>query len=244
MPEDKHIHVCLVEDDIKLAHLLKRYLEGQDVQVCLAEDGKKLDSRLEREHIDLIVLDLMLPGENGLEICKRLRTSHPQIGVLILTGKGDDVDRIVGLEMGADDYLTKPCNPRELLARIRAILRRRQTDTPGAPASNAGQIPIGDCQLNLETRELENPSGTVRLTTGEFGILKALVERPNRPMSRDQLLNMARGREYQAMDRSIDVHISKLRKLIEPEPASPRYLQTVWGMGYVFVPVSKDVDDQ
>ncbi len=236
MENSTTIHVCLVEDDLKLAHLLKRYLENEDVRVCLAEDGAKLDVRLEREHLDLVVLDLMLPGEGGLDICKRLRSSHPELGVLILTGKGDDIDRIIGLEMGADDYMAKPCNPRELLARIRAILRRRQTETPGAPDTAGGRITIGVCELDLETRELTTPQKTLRLTTGEFGVLKALVQRPNRPLSRDQLLNMARGREYQAMDRSIDVHVSKLRKLIEPDPGSPRYLQTVWGMGYVFVP--------
>jgi DNA-binding response OmpR family regulator len=229
-------HVCLVEDDLKLAHLLKRYLENEGVRVCLAEDGSKLDMRLEREHLDLVVLDLMLPGEGGLDICKRLRSSHPGLGVLILTGKGDDIDRIIGLEMGADDYMAKPCNPRELLARIRAILRRRKDDVPGAPDSTGGRVGIGSCELDLETRELITPKQTLRLTTGEFGVLKALVQRPNRPLSRDQLLNIARGREYQAMDRSIDVHVSKLRKLVEPDPGSPRYLQTVWGMGYVFVP--------
>ena len=236
MNQDSPVHICLVEDDLKLAHLLKRYLDEQGLHTCLAENGKTLDRRLQHEHLDLIVLDLMLPGENGLDICKRLRLSHPELGVLILTGKGDDIDRIVGLEMGADDYMAKPCNPRELLARIRAILRRRKDSAPGAPETAGGQINIGPCSLNLETRELTTPERTVRLTTGEFGILRALVEHPNRPMSRDQLLNMARGRDYQALDRSIDVQVSKLRKLIEPDPGSPRFLQTVWGVGYVFVP--------
>ncbi|NJM12061.1 MAG: two-component system response regulator OmpR, partial [Synechococcaceae cyanobacterium SM1_2_3] len=146
------------------------------------------------------------------------------------------IDRIIGLELGADDYLPKPCNPRELLARIRAILRRRVREAPGTPGE-AGQVRrFGPCELQLGTRRLWRDGQELTLTTGEFALLKALVEHPRRPLSRDRLLDLARGREHAAYDRSVDVQISRLRRLVEPDPTQPRYLQTVWGIGYMFVP--------
>ncbi|MGL5587856.1 MAG: winged helix-turn-helix domain-containing protein, partial [Aeromonas veronii] len=154
----------------------------------------------------------------------------------MLTAKGDEVDRIVGLEMGADDYLPKPFNPRELLARIRAVLRRHTVELPGAPSAAEKVVNFGAFQLNLATRELSRDGEPMALTSGEFAVLKVLVSHPREPLSRDKLMNLARGREYTATERSIDVQVSRLRRLLEQDPAQPRYLQTVWGLGYVFVP--------
>jgi two-component system phosphate regulon response regulator OmpR len=155
----------------------------------------------------------------------------------MLTAKGEDVDRIVGLEMGADDYLPKPFNPRELLARINAVLRRKAPDeVPGAPSQEPKTVAFGDFVLDLSTRTLTKNGEQVPLTTGEFAVLKVFARYPRVPLSREKLMEMARGREYEAFDRSLDVQISRLRKMIEPDPSKPKYIQTVWGLGYVFVP--------
>jgi two-component system phosphate regulon response regulator OmpR len=184
-----------------------------------------------------VVLDLMLPGEDGLAICRRLRAQSVSPAIVMLTAKGDDVDRIVGLEMGADDYLPKPFNPRELLARINAVLRRRApAGPPGAPAAGSETHAFGDFLLNLSTRTLTRGGKVVPLTTGEFSVLKVLAQHPRQPLSRDKLMELARGREYEVFDRSIDVQISRLRKIVEDDPSHPKHIQTVWGFGYVFVP--------
>jgi two-component system phosphate regulon response regulator OmpR len=154
----------------------------------------------------------------------------------MLTAKGDDVDRIIGLEIGADDYLPKPFNPRELVARIHAVLRRRTAPPPAGAPAEGGIVTFGEITLDMGTRELRRGEEITRLTTGEFGLLRVLVEHPRQPMSRDKLMELARGREYEVFDRAIDVQMSRLRKLIEDDPSKPRYLQTVWGFGYVFVP--------
>lgn len=226
--------VLIVDDDVRLRDLLVRYLEQQGFATLVAGSGRELDQQLKRHHVDLIVLDLMLPGEDGLTICRRLRGQGNETPIVMLTAKADEVDRIVGLEIGADDYLPKPGSPRELVARMRAVLRRGRTPS-GAPRSG-GQVRFGRCTLELGTRELHRDGVLQRLTTGEFAVLAALVERPRQPLTRDQLMSLARGREHEAYDRSMDVMISRLRKAIEPDPRTPRYLQTVWGTGYVFVP--------
>src|SRR5690606_5863874 len=195
---------------------------------------------LERENFHLLVLDLMLPGEDGLSICRRLRQQNNDIPIVMLTAKGDEVDRIIGLELGADDYLAKPFNPRELLARVRAVLRRRGKEIPGAPSADDQEISFGEFRLNLGTREMFRGDEPMPLTSGEFAVLKSLVTHPRQPMSRDKLMNQARGRDYSALERSIDVQVSRLRRMLEADPASPRYIQTVWGLGYVFVPDGKD----
>jgi len=191
---------------------------------------------MERENFHLIVLDLMLPGEDGLSICRRLRQQGSTIPIVMLTAKGDEVDRIIGLELGADDYLPKPFNPRELLARIKAVMRRQIQDVPGAPAQQEAEISFGEFSLDLATREMYHGNEAIALTSGEFAVLKVLVTHPREPLSRDKLMNLARGRDYSALERSIDVQVSRLRRLIEKDPANPRYIQTVWGLGYVFVP--------
>jgi len=230
-------HLLVVDDDPKLRDLLRRYLTENQFEVSLAQDGPSMTRLIQRQPFDLIVLDLMMPGEDGLSIVRRLRGANDTTPVIMLTAKGDDVDRIVGLEMGADDYLAKPFNPRELLARIHAVLRRQPAaDVPGAPSAEPAKIAFGPFTLDLSLRRLTRGGSTVPLTSGEFAVLKVFARHPRVPLSREKLMLLARGREYSAFDRSLDVQISRLRKLIESDPQHPRYLQTVWGVGYVFVP--------
>ncbi len=231
--------VLVVDDDARLRALLERYLSEQGFQVRSVANGEQMDRLLTRENFHLMVLDLMLLGEDGLSICRRLRNSNNMIPILMLTAKGDEIDRIVGLEVGADDYLPKPFNPRELLARIKAVLRRQVVEAPGAPSAEETIIEFGEFRLNLGTREMFRGEEAMPLTSGEFAVLKALVTNAREPLSRDKLMNMARGREYSAMERSIDVQISRLRRMLEVDPSKPRYIQTVWGLGYVFVPDGK-----
>lgn len=229
--------VLVVDDDLRLRDLLKRYLTEQGFAADTVADAQGMDRQLQRVRYDLMVLDLMLPGEDGLAICRRLRAGGNGLPVIMLTAKGDDVDRIVGLEMGADDYLAKPFNPRELVARINAVLRRQApAPVPGAPAPEQKQVSFGPFTLDLATRILSRDGRPLTLTTGEFSLLKVLVDHAREPMSRDKLMDLARGREHESFDRSIDVQVSRLRKLVEEDPKEPRYIQTVWGFGYVFVP--------
>jgi two-component system phosphate regulon response regulator OmpR len=228
--------ILVVDDDQRLRDLLVRYLGNGGYEVKAVPDAAGMDKQLARDRYDLVVLDLMLPGEDGLAICRRLRAQEGAPAIIMLTAKGEEVDRIVGLEMGADDYLPKPFNPRELLARINAILRRRApAGPPGAPAAT-GVFDFGEFSLNLSTRALTRGGKDVPLTTGEFSVLKVLVQNPRTPLSRDKLMELARGREYEVFDRSIDVQISRLRKIVEADAAHPKHIQTVWGFGYVFVP--------
>ncbi len=229
--------IMVVDDDQRMRDLLVRYLGEQGFIVRAVADGAAMDKALAKERFDLIVLDLMLPGEDGLAICRRLRSQPGGPAVIMLTAKGDEVDRIVGLEMGADDYLPKPFNPRELVARVNAVLRRKQASgPPGAPSSDTEVHRFGAFELNLATRTLMRDGKQVSLTTGEFSVLKVLAQNPRQPLNRDKLMELARGREYEVFDRSIDVQVSRLRKIIEDDPAHPRHIQTVWGFGYVFVP--------
>lgn len=228
--------ILVVDDDMRLRALLERYLNEQGFQMRSVANAEQMDRVMARESFHLIVLDLMLPGEDGLSICRRLRQVNNPIPILMLTAKGDEIDRIVGLEVGADDYLPKPFNPRELLARIRAVLRRLTVELPGAPSTEEKLVRFGQFRLNLGTREMFKNDVPLILTSGEFAVLKALVTNAREPLSRDKLMSMARGREYSAMERSIDVQVSRLRRMIEEDPSKPRYIQTVWGLGYVFVP--------
>lgn len=228
--------ILIVDDDARLRRLLERFFEEQGYRVRAVENVEQMDRLLSREIFNLVVLDLMLPGEDGLSACRRLRASDNQIPIIMLTAKGDESSRIQGLELGADDYVAKPFNPRELLARIKAVLRRQTTQVPGAPGSEEEMVSFGEYQLSLATRELTRGDEVHMLTTGEFAVLKALVKHAREPLTRDKLMHLARGREWDALERSIDVQISRLRRLIEPDPSKPRYIQTVWGVGYVFVP--------
>jgi two-component system phosphate regulon response regulator OmpR len=228
--------VLMVDDDLRMRELLQRYLGEQGFSVKTVSDSTEMDTALAHEHVDILVLDLMLPGEDGLAICRRLRGAGNTLPIIMLTARGDEVDRIIGLEMGADDYLPKPFNPRELLARINAIMRRQETKVPSAPAASATSISFGDFIFNMSTRSLSRNGEPVTITSGEFALLKAFVDHPRQPLSRDRLMQLARGRELDVFDRSIDVQVSRLRKLIEVDPVHPRYLQTMWGFGYVFIP--------
>ena len=229
--------ILVVDDDLRLRDLLKRYLTEQGFGVETVPDGAAMDHNLKRTRYDLVVLDLMLPGEDGLAICRRLRAAGDTVPVIMLTAKGDDVDRIVGLEMGADDYLAKPFNPRELVARINAVLRRQSPlPAPGAPSREDTVVTFGPFALNLGTRALTRDGEALALTTGEFSVLKVFAEHPREPLSRDKLMDLARGREHESYDRSIDVQVSRLRKLLGEDPQNPRFIQTVWGFGYVFIP--------
>ncbi len=229
--------ILIVDDDARLRDLLLRYLDEQGFAVQAAPNGQFMDKLINRELFDLIVLDLMMPQEDGLSICRRLRAAGNTTPIVMLTAKGEEVDRIVGLEMGADDYLPKPFNPRELVARINAVLRRvAEAGPPAAPASDNETVTFGPYALNLGTRSMTKDGQPMTLTSGEFSVLKVLVKNARKPLSRDKLMELARGREYDVFDRAIDVQISRLRKLIEPDPSTPRYIQTVWGFGYVFVP--------
>jgi len=228
--------ILVVDDDMRLRSLLERYLVEQGYIVRSVANFEQMTRLMERENFHLLVLDLMLPGEDGLSICRKLRQQENEIPIIMLTAKGDEVDRIIGLEMGADDYLPKPFNPRELLARIRAVLRRKSKELPGAPTHEETMVKFGPFSFNLATREMKKDDQLMPLTSGEFAVLKVLVSHAREPLSRDKLMNMARGRDYSAMERSIDVQVSRLRRMIEDDPANPRYIQTVWGLGYVFVP--------
>jgi two-component system, OmpR family, phosphate regulon response regulator OmpR len=230
--------ILIVDDDPKLRDLVRRYLAENHFEVSVAQDSISMNRLIQRQAFDVLILDLMMPGEDGLSILRRLRGAGDKTPILMLTAKGDDIDRIIGLEMGADDYLPKPFNPRELLARINAILRRAPVNQPGAPLTEGQTVEVkfGELTLDLNTRILSKAGEPVPLTTGEFSVLKILAQHAKQPISRDKLMVLARGREYGAFDRSLDVQISRLRKLIEVDPQNPRYLQTVWGVGYVLIP--------
>ena len=229
--------VLVVDDDLRLRDLLKRYLGEQGFAVDTVPDAAAMDRQMARVRYDLVVLDLMMPGEDGLAACRRLRAADEKLAIVMLTAKGDDNDRIAGLETGADDYLPKPFNPRELVARIQSVLRRQElAPTPGSPSVHSDRVGFGPFSLEMSTRTLTRDGAPVPITTGEFSLLKALAQNPRHPMSRDKLMELARGRTLDSSDRSIDVQVSRLRRLLGEDPASPRFIQTVWGFGYVFVP--------
>jgi two-component system OmpR family response regulator len=231
-------HVLIVDDHREIRELVSRALAKEGFRVSTAADGRAMRQALADSRIDLILLDLMLPGEDGLSLCRSLR-SQSNIPIIMLTAKGDEVDRVIGLEMGADDYLPKPFGSRELVARIRAVLRRNRGN---AAAPDAGEQPkhyrFDRWRLDTARRELVRDDGTVvPLSTGEYDLLVALVERPQRVLSRDQLLDLARGRTATTLDRSIDTQVSRLRRKIEEDPTDPMIIKTVWGGGYMFTAV-------
>jgi DNA-binding response OmpR family regulator len=232
--------VLVVDDDAGLRGLLTQYLTREGFEVAAVADGAAMDARLAREDVDLVILDLMLPGEDGLSIARRLR-ARSQVPIIMLSARGEEVDRIVGLEVGADDYLPKPFNPRELLARIRAVLRRRlapagEAEAAGAPAVYA----FGPFRLDTGALRLTRDGEDLDLTPGEYALLRVFVERPNRVLSRDTLMDLIKGYERDPFDRSIDVRVARLRAKIEEDSKEPRYIRTVWGQGYLFAPDGDD----
>ncbi|AEK56710.1 response regulator [Acidithiobacillus caldus] len=226
--------ILLVDDDPRLRSILLRYLEMQDFSVCGVASTALMDRMLEREFFDLLLLDVMMPGEDGFEACARLRRQEPQLPIIMLTARGDLDDRVQGLSLGADDYLAKPFEPEELVARIRAVLRRSQEPDMAKPSP--GAIHFGPFRLALDTRSLWRGEERIPLTETEFSLLHALASHPWQTLSRDRLIQMIRAGDEVPGARGVDVFISRLRRLIEDDPATPRYLQTVWGRGYVFVP--------
>ena len=232
--------ILVVDDDQRLRDLLQRYLTEQGFQPGCAENGEHMDRLLRQQNHAALVLDLMMPGEDGLSICRRLRAEGNPIPILILTAQGDDIDRILGLEMGADDYLPKPFNPRELVARLRAILRRAPTaDSQQTQTAVGKSFEFGPFSINIDSHQLLKHGEPQRLTSGEFALLRVLAEHAGRPVSRDTLISETRGRDHDPFDRSVDVLISRLRRVLEADPGQPRYLRTVRSVGYVLDPDGK-----
>jgi two-component system OmpR family response regulator len=236
---ETNAHILVVDDDREIRDLLARFLSRHGLRVTTAKDGAEMMKLLDERRIDLVVLDLMMPGEDGLSLTRRLREAKSAIPIVMLTAMGEDTDRIVGLEMGADDYVPKPFNPRELLARIKAVLRRVQMTSESAAAAPAGsRLCFEGWRLDMATRDLTSPDGVmVVLSAGEFSLLQVFVEHPRRVLSRDQLLDFARGRTAVPFDRSIDIQVSRLRRRLGDDAKDPQLIKTVRGGGYLFTPL-------
>jgi two-component system, OmpR family, response regulator len=229
-------HILVVDDQREICDIVREYLTGEGYRVSIAHDGTGMRRALGLSHVDLVILDLMLPGEDGLSLARELR-SESGIGIIILTGRGETVDRIIGLEMGADDYLPKPFHLRELLARVKSVLRRVQSRIGEGPQQARARARFAGWNLDLSSRELISPSGEeVRLTTGEFDLLSAFVNNANQVLTRDRLLDLARNREAGPFDRTIDVQVGRLRRKLEDDPQNPTLIKTVRGSGYIFTP--------
>jgi two-component system phosphate regulon response regulator OmpR len=240
MPEA--VRVLVVDDDADVRDLLRDYLSDQGYEVLDAAGAAAARALLAEHTPQLALLDVGLPGEDGLSLARHIR-EHFDIGIIMLSGAGETVDRIVGLEVGADDYLGKPFDPRELRARLKSVLRRygrgngEEAPAPGQVTATTHRVPIGSCQLDLDTRQLFDDAGNeTPLTSMEYDLLRVFVERPNRPLSRDQLLSLTQNRDWDPFDRSIDIRIARLRRKIEPDPEQPRLIRTLRGVGYMFVP--------
>ncbi len=231
-------YVLVVDDDPDIRELISDYLSGVGYAVATAAGAADMRTRIQEHVPDVVLLDVGLPGEDGLSLARYLREHH-DIGIIMVSGAGETVDRIVGLEVGADDYVAKPFDPRELHARIKSVLRRYQRASSGAPAPTASdkRVPIGGCTLNLVSRQLFGRDGAeIPLTAMEFELLQTFIERPGRPLSRDQILTLTQNREWDPFDRSIDIRIARLRKKIELDPDKPQLIKTVRGVGYMYVP--------
>lgn len=230
-------HILVVDDQKEICEVVQQYLSSEGYRVSVANDGAGMRRVMEGAEVDLVILDLMLPGEDGLTLARQLR-EESTVGIIILTGRGETVDRIIGLEMGADDYLPKPFHLRELLARVKSVLRRASSRAQKEKPSGArARARFAGWHLDLSTRELVSPDGgEVRLTTGEFDLLAAFVNNANQVLSRDRLLDLARNREAGPFDRTIDVQVGRLRRKLEPDPQKPTMIKTVRGTGYIFTP--------
>ena len=228
--------VLIIDDDEKLRKLLKEYLEDNGHRVLTLADGSGAMKTIQEESPEIVILDIMLPGKDGLEVLQEIRRDHHAIPVIMLTAKGEDTDRIVGLELGADDYLPKPFNPRELLARMKAVLRRAAPEKRDEVGKKEDMLlKVDGLTLNKAKQTILIEDKEVELSSTEYKILEVLMRHPNTVLSRDQLMNLARGRDFMAFDRSIDVHISKLRAKLESDPGAPKRIKTVWGTGYMLV---------
>lgn len=225
-------HILVVDDHRDIREPLTKYIKQQGFRVSSAADAAQARQLLKTNRFNLIVLDIMMPGEDGLSLCRHVQATS-QIPVILLTAVSDEIDRILGLELGADDYVVKPFNPRELLARIKSVLRRSETMSKSSETTTPERFRFDDWTLVINRREAEHTDGRViTLTTSEFQILLAMLERPNFALSRDQLLDLTKGRAAVIFDRTIDNHVSRLRQKLEVDPGAPKLLQTVWGRGY------------
>lgn len=229
-------HILIVDDHQEIRDLLAKYLRQHEMRVSLAGGGKAMRKALQESAVDLVVLDVMMPGEDGLSLCRSLRADS-ELPVILLTAMGEETDRVVGLEMGADDYVTKPFNPRELLARIKAVLRRANSLPKQRGASPVTQFRFSGWRLEVGQREIVGEDGvSIPLSTAEFHLLLAFLEHPRMTLSRDRLLDLTKGRSANVFDRSIDNQVSRLRKKVETDPKDPKLIKTVWGGGYMFTP--------
>jgi len=234
--------ILVVDDDPDLRWMVEKYLSKHEFEITLAEDGEKMRAVLEQQSFDLAILDINLPGEDGLSLARYLRENY-QIGIIMLSAAAEVFDRIVGLEMGADDYVTKPFEPRELLARVKSVLRRVHGATERAQAPDT-RLRFGEYTLDLEAHQLlDSNDAAVALTSMEFDLLKAFAENPNKVLDRDRLLSLSHNRDWDPFDRSIDIRITRLRRKIEVEPSRPQIIKTVRGAGYIFVTQATPVDE-
>ena len=230
--------VLIVEDDREIREMVAEYLGDKGYEVHQAETGADMREAIERELPDVVLLDIRLPGEDGLTLARYLRERF-DVGIIMVTGSGDVVDRVVGLEVGADDYVTKPFDPRELLARVKSVMRRLQSRPATPAASTVSKVPVGRCFLDVAAHRLVDVSGQeVPITSMEFELLKVFTEHPHKVLTRDQILTMTRNREWEPFDRSIDIRIARLRRKVEPNPEEPQAIRTVRGAGYMFVPLA------
>jgi two-component system phosphate regulon response regulator OmpR len=232
--DSENADLLLVDDDPEIRELTQAYLNKQGFNVACVDSGESMDAYLAEHSVDLIILDLMLPGEHGLSIARRLKDNG--VPIVIISAQGDDVDRIVGLEVGADDYLSKPFNPRELLARIRAVLRRSAGSSAQETAASEVRYKFGRFELDMASHQLSREGEPVALTSGEFDLLAILVAHPNKVLDRDRILDLLTGAERSPFDRSIDVRVTRLRAKLEPDPSAPVFIRTIWGKGYMFCP--------
>ena len=227
--------VLIIDDDLKLRKMLGDYLVGYGYEVRELPDGGEAAQAIEQGHPSVVILDIMMPGKDGLEVLSDIRRTST-VPVIMLTAKGDPMDRVVGLEMGADDYLPKPFDPRELLARLHAMLRRQQMSGTVPAAQRSGPVRFGPFELDFAARQLTRDGQPVSLTSAEYAVLAALAAHPDRPLGRERLRTLAHGRDHEATERSVDVQVLRLRRLIEDDPGAPRFIRTVWGVGYLFAP--------
>ena len=226
--------IIVLDDEAELRNMLQRFLSSQGFEVRVVENGKRLDRYLQREPYDLLVLDWMMEPEDGLSVCKRLRAEGQTLPILMLTAKGDPVDKVVGLETGADDYLAKPFLPQELVARVRALLRRQKI-AAGDPTLTQQIVRFGDFRLDLGKQKLYRKGEPYEIHSAQMQLLAALGSSPNRAVSRDNLIARTRGRDHDALDRSIDVQVLRLRQIVEEDSGKPRFIKTVWGVGYMLL---------
>lgn len=228
--------ILIVDDDPGLLELLEQYLSSNGFEVACANDGEAMLAQMAQQMPDLLLLDLMLPGKDGLTLAREIRAGGSRLPIIMLSARGEDIDRIIGLEVGADDYLPKPFNPRELLARVRALLRRSEPSASASDSPATRTFSFGSFRLELDIHRLTQDGKEIPLTSGDFSLLRTFTEHPNRVLSRDQLMDLIKGYERDPFDRSIDVRVTRLRRKIEPDPATPVYIRTVRGEGYLFSP--------